>query len=128
VPSKALEKAIIRDAFDSALRSYTLNGYNLDLLERLKVPRQRGFQLSRAFDNILPEFNAFGESRGAGNKRIGADAGPAPPSSPQLGARVALQYGPVLLVGASIITIQSAGLEKSAVNGGGHLKKTHFLS
>jgi hypothetical protein len=28
---------------------YILNGYNLDLLERLKVPRQQGFQLSRVF-------------------------------------------------------------------------------
>lgn len=28
---------------------YTLKGYNLDLLELLRVPRQQGFQLSRVF-------------------------------------------------------------------------------
>jgi len=45
-----------------------------------------------------PEFSALGESKGAEKRRTEAKAS-APPSSPHLGAQVALQQGLILRVG-----------------------------
>jgi hypothetical protein len=45
-----------------------------------------------------PEFNALGESKGAEKRRTEAKAS-APPSSPHLGAQVALQQSLILRVG-----------------------------
>ena len=53
-----------------------------------------------------PEFSALGESRGAGKRRA-ESISPAPPSSPHLGARVALQRGLILRVGKIIISLSS---------------------
>jgi len=53
-----------------------------------------------------PEFNALGESKGAEKKRTEAKAS-APPSSPHLGAQVALQQCLVLQVGKLMITYKN---------------------